>query len=136
MNFNDIEIVNEYKYLGVLFSSNNSFTTTKKHIAEQGSRAMYSLLRKARNMHLPIDLQIELLNKLVKPVLLYGCEVWGFGNVEVIERVQLKFIKIILNLKRCTPNHIVYGEVGVYPLKIDIQTSMYHIGANFFYMKT
>ena len=124
MNSNDIEIVNEYKYLGVLFSSNNSFTTTKKHIAEQGSRAMYSLLRKARNMHLPIDLQIELFNKLVKPVLLYGCEVWGFGNVEVIERVRLKFIKIILNLKRCTPNHIVYGEVGVYPLKIDIQTRM------------
>ena len=60
MNSNDIEIVkfNEYKYLGVLFSSNNSFTTTKKQVAEQGSRAMYSLLRKARNMHLPIDLQI------------------------------------------------------------------------------
>ena len=67
---------------------------------------------------------MELFNKLVKPVLLYGCEVWGFGNVEVIERVQLKFIKNILNLKRCTPTHIVYGEVSVYPLKIDIQTRM------------
>ena len=122
LDSNTIEIVNEYKYLGVLFSKNNSFVTTKKHIAEQGSRAMYSLLRKARNMQLPIDLQIELFNKLVKPVLLYGCEVWGFGNIEIIERVQLKFLKYVLNLKKCTPNHIVYGEVGIYPLKIDIQT--------------
>ena len=69
-------------------------------------------------MQVPIDLQIELFNKLVKPVLLYGCEVWGFGNIEIIERVQLKFLKYVSNLKKCTPNHIVYGEVGIYPLKL------------------
>ena len=71
-------------------------------------------------MHLPVDLQIELFTKLVKPILLYGCEIWGFGNIDVIERVQLKYIKHVLNLKSSTPNYIVYGEVGVYPLKIDI----------------
>ena len=44
-------------------------------------------------MHLPVDLQIDLFTKLVKPILLYGCEIWGFGNIDVIERVQLKYIK-------------------------------------------
>ena len=44
-------------------------------------------------MHLSIDLQLELFDKLVKPILLYGCEVWGFGNIEVIERVQLIYKK-------------------------------------------
>ena len=119
-----LEIVTEFKYLGILFSKSNSFYKTKKHIAEQGTRAMYSLLAKSRNMHLPIDLTIELFMKLVKPILLYGCEIWGFGNIDVLERVQLKFIKHVLNLKACTPNHIVYGEVGVYPLKIDIYCRM------------
>ena len=38
-------------------------------------------------------------------------EVWGFGNSEVIERVQLKFMKYILQLKNSTPNYIVYGEL-------------------------
>ena len=84
---------------------------------------MYSLLAKARNLRLPIDMQIYLFKKLVKPILLYGCEVWGFGNVDVLERVQLKFIKV-LKLKSCTPNYIVYGEVGLYPLYIDIRGRM------------
>lgn len=35
------------------------------------------------------------------PVLLYGCEVWGFENIEIIERNHLKFLKHILNLKSC-----------------------------------
>ena len=46
---------------------------------------MYSLLAKSRNMRLPIDLQFDLFKKLVKPILLYGCEVWGFGNIDVLE---------------------------------------------------
>ena len=92
----------------MLFCKNNSFLTTKKYIAQQGSRALYNLLRKARNKHLPIDFQIELFNKLFKPVLLYGCEVWGFGNIDIIERVQLKFLKYTLNLKSCTPNNMIY----------------------------
>ena len=57
----------------------------------------YSLLKQARTLQLPTDLQIELFNKLVKPILLYGCEIWGAGNTEVIERVQLKFLKQILH---------------------------------------
>lgn len=121
---NSLEIVNEYKYLGILFCKNNSFAATKKYIAGQGTRAAYSLLSKARNMHLPVDLQLELFDKLVKPILLYGCEIWGFGNLDIIERVQLKFLKHVLKVKSCTPNYIVYGEVGVYPLKIDINARM------------
>ncbi|MFI0416591.1 MAG: hypothetical protein ACH255_20940, partial [Candidatus Thiodiazotropha sp.] len=90
----------------------------------QGSRAMYSLLSKARNLELPPDLQIELFEKLVRPILLHACEIWGFGNVEVVERVQLNFLKRVLNIKNCTPNYIVYGEVGVYPLKEEIHARM------------
>ena len=74
-----------------MFCKNNSFYSTKQHIAEQGTKALYSLLSKAGTLQLPVDIQIELFEKLVKPIRLYGCEVWGFGNVDVIERVQLKF---------------------------------------------
>ena len=66
-------------------------------------------------------MQIDLFNKIVKPVLLYGCEIWGFGNIDCIERVQLKFLKYILGLKSSTPNCMVYGETGVKPLSIEIK---------------
>ena len=51
-----------------------------------------------------ISCQLDLFDKVVKPILLYGCEVWGFGNSEILERVQLKFCKLLLHLKTTTPN--------------------------------
>ena len=117
-----LEIVPEYKYLGVLFCKSGSFYRSKRHIAAQGTRALYSLLRKLRPLSLPVDMQIDIFNKTVKPVLLYGSEIWGFGNIDIIERVQLRFLKHILNIRSSTDNCIVYGETGVYPIAIDIQT--------------
>lgn len=117
-----LEIVKEYKYLGMYFCRSCSFYQTKKHIASQGTRALYSLLKKLKPLFLPIDMQIDIFNKTVKPILLYGSETWGFGNIEIIERVQLKFLKHILNLKKSTPNCIVYGETGTFPIAVDIKT--------------
>ncbi|MEW8546895.1 MAG: reverse transcriptase family protein [Candidatus Thiodiazotropha sp.] len=118
----EIQQVTEYKYLGIYLSRSGSYLNCKKHIAEQANTAMFSLLRKIRILNLPIEMQIDLFNKLIKPILLYACEIWGFGNLDIIERVQLKFYKFILNLKKSTPSYMIYGELGVYPLKIDIQT--------------
>ena len=59
--------------------------------------------------------------KTVNPILLSGCEFIGTGNINILEQVQLKFLKHILNLKKSTPNCMVYGETGVMPLKLDVQ---------------
>ena len=79
------------------------------------------MLKNARRLALPLDMQIELFNTTVKPVILYGCEIWGYGNVGMLERLQLKFLKYILNIRKSTPDCFVYGKNGVLPLKIDIQ---------------
>ena len=115
-----LDIESDYKYLGVLFSKSGSFYSAKKELVNQAEKAMYRLIRKSRSLVLPLDLQIELYEKMVKPILLYGSEVWGFGNLDVLERSVLKFLKLILHMKSSTPNFMVYGETGVYPIYIDI----------------
>ena len=40
----------------------------------------------------------------------------------MIERIQLNFYKHVLNLKKSTPSNKIYGELGITPLYIDIQT--------------
>ena len=84
-----------------MFSSQElgRLTLLKKHIAEQANKALFSLLRKIRNLSLPLDGQIDLFNKAIKPFLPYGSEVWGNGNSDIFERVHLKFLKVILNNK-------------------------------------
>jgi hypothetical protein len=64
---------------------------------------------------------INLAQKDIVPILLYGCEVWGFSKNEIIERVHLRFCKLLLNFKTSTPSYMVYGELCRYPLDIDIK---------------
>ena len=68
---------------------------------------------------------------MVKPVLLYGCELWGYGNCDIIERVDLKFCKMLLHMKSSTPSFMVYGELGRYRLGIDIKICMVSYWAKF-----
>ena len=70
---------------------------------------------------MPLDIQIDLFQKLVIPVLLYECELYVYENIEIIERLQLKYLKYILGLKPSTPNVMVYGETGCYPLIIHVK---------------
>jgi hypothetical protein len=55
-------------------------------------------------------------------ILLYGCEIWGFSNLDTIERVHLKFCKLLLHLEKSTPNFMIYGELGACPMSVYIQT--------------
>ena len=49
-NNNNLEVVGEYKYLGVLFTNGGSFYSTKKHLASQAEKAMYSLIKTSRSL--------------------------------------------------------------------------------------
>ena len=118
----ELEISNEYKYLGIVLSKSGSFLAAKKNIAEQANKALFSLMRKIRTLKLPIDIQLELFDKTIKPILLYGSEIWGFGNCEIIERVHLKFLKYVFHLKKCTPSHMIYGDLGLFPITLEINS--------------
>ena len=53
-NASTIEIVDAYKYLGIYFAKNGSFTLAKKNIAEQANKALFSLLRKSKKSRLTL----------------------------------------------------------------------------------
>ena len=57
---------------------------------------MYDLLGKASNLALDVEIQIELFNKMVLPIYLYGCEVWGVNKSDIIEN---NYQKHVLRLK-------------------------------------
>jgi hypothetical protein len=117
----DIEIVKQFNYLGVIFTKTCNFDVTKKHLFDKALKAMYEVLKMGRLYKLSVKIQLDLFDKMIKPILLYGCEVWGFGNNEILERVHLIFCKVLLNLKTSTPNYMVYGELGRYPIDIYIK---------------
>ena len=123
-NGNILEVCESYTYLGILFNFNNSFVNAKKRLVEQAQKALYSVYFKIRNLNLPIDLQLKTFDTLVKPILLYSCEVIGFDKNDNIEKVHLQFLKRIIRVRTTAQNYLVYGELGRYPLDIDVKCRM------------
>jgi hypothetical protein len=50
-------------------------------LADKGTKAMYGILKRGEFHNLSISCQLDLFDKVVKPILLYGCELWGLSNL-------------------------------------------------------
>ncbi len=72
-----LEIVDEFKYLGIVLNFNGRFKNAINSISKQASRVMYAVLAKCRKHNLPIDFQVDYFNKTVMPIITYSSEVWG-----------------------------------------------------------
>ena len=116
--------------MGIIFSRIGTYTAAKKQNVNKATKAMYDVLKKGRLHNLSVGCQYDLFDKIVKQILLYGCEIWGFSNLEIIERLHLKFCKILLGLKKSTPSFMVYGELGTYPMYISVYNRMVNFWAN------
>ena len=128
MNFNigenEISITDNYKYLGVLFYKSGSFLRAKQHIVEQAKKAMYLLFMRIHNLELPLDMQLKLFDNTVLPILTYSCEIWGYENNEIIERIHLDFLRKITHTRKSTPKYLLYAELGRYPTDLIIKQRM------------
>ena len=124
-----LERVEEYTYLGILFTWNGSFTKAKKVLADKATRAMYAIIKKGTTLDLPIDIMLKLFDACVLPILLYAAEVCGFGNNDVLERVHTKFCKIMCKKSKYTHNSTIYAELGRIPISIYCRVRM----VNFWY---
>ena len=88
---------------------------------DKGNRAMFSILKRSRQHNLPHRLEITSVSSIVLPTVLYGCEVWALEDCVILEKLQLRFCKHILSVNKCTYNIMVYGELGVLPLKVHVK---------------
>ena len=85
---------------------------------------MHLLLKKIRSLNVPLDLQLKLFDHTIVPILLYGAEIWGFENTEIIEKLHNEFLRRITGLRKSTSIYILQAELGRYTLKVNIQLRM------------
>lgn len=58
------------------------------------------------------------------PIMTYACEVWGYSVSKELKQLHMKFLKHVLYVQMKTSTDIVYGELGEYPIDININTRM------------
>ena len=99
-NGEELEVVNEFNYLGFLLSFNGKFGNSQKRIAEQGRKAMYALNIICKKHCFNIVTKISIFDTYVKSVMSYACEIWGFHSAPDVERVHLAYCKNILGVHK------------------------------------
>jgi len=143
-NGKNVEFVRQYTYLGVTFSSGGKFTDAKQSLTGKGLKAYFKLCKSLGRNTPHIKMSLHIFEHVVKPILLYGSEIWGcfdtssrkllrcdpcyritkaFDNITQ-NTVCMKFYKFILGLPRSADNNAILGELGQYPLYNDIVCRM------------
>ena len=115
-----IEQVKEFTYLGYTFQKNNG---PEKHIRERCKKGIM-VMRQVwgigkRMFENDFVRRMMLFDYLVKSVLFYGVEVWGWKEDEKIEVIQDRFTKWTLELDRNTPRYLVREETKRKMMRID-----------------
>ena len=114
-----LNVVNEFKYLGVVFSTRLSFKSMQTDLAYRAKVGMLHVVRCHRKLDcVSPDFFFKLFDAQVGPVLLYASELWGLNDCHVVESVHLQALKRFLHVPLQTPNIIAYGETGRYPISI------------------
>ena len=117
-----IETVSYYKYLGLLISTRMNWSMAIRTLSEQARKAMFKIINIEKQCNgLPPKTSLLLFDKLIKAVLLYESDIWGFQSNYYIEKIQLNYCKLLLGVKSSTNTSAVLGECGRLPLSIDFK---------------
>ena len=129
-----VEITYEYKYLGLIFTSNGSLRQASANLEDKARKAYYSIKSKipfANN--LSVQAWLKMYQALVLPIITYSSEIWitdfkidiGSQSKLPFEKIQNCILKDILGVHKKASNIAVLSELGLYPLHIKIYESMF-----------
>ena len=128
-----LNTVDKQSYLGLVLTPSGRFSYARETLCKKARKTLgYIRSLISNSTKIPILLLCKLFDSLVKPVLLYGCEVWGTELLALktdfdksdIEQTHLKFCKQTLGVPFYTSTIKVRAELGRFPLSIMIKTQI------------
>ena len=111
INGEKIETVEEYLYLGVIFSSKNVFRKATDNAVRKANIAcarVTSMMTKSKFQSW--EARKHIFKSIVISTLLYASEIWSLKYFEDLESVQTNFYKRIFNWQLNTPNYVIRKE--------------------------
>ena len=75
--------------------------------------------------NIPANIAFKIFDIKIKPMVLYGSQIWGSGYHECIENVQIQFCKAYLGVGKTTPNDLVLVECGRHALSVEYNISVF-----------
>ena len=119
-----LERVDTFCYLGIVFRFNNTFQAAMKYNIDKAKKALFKMETLLGKVDLEVETKLHLFDTMILPILIYGCEVWGFEKTEQIEVFHRNFLRRVLRLRKSAPNGMIYGELGRQEIKFTIWQRM------------
>ena len=124
-----LETCKQFCYLGVNITSTGSFHAATENLYKKAIRSLYSIYGFI-NLHsgkVTPSLMLKLFSILVKPIITYACEVWGyecFKQSSVVRTFINKFYRNLLGVPPYTSTVATHLELGVTPVDTEIKIAM------------
>ena len=83
---NDVQLENaqEYKYLGILMRASGTFTNAIQYLSNKALKVIFMIRRRFQTEVINAKLFLKLFDTCVKPILLYGSELWSVFNINLL----------------------------------------------------
>ena len=127
---NIIETVKSYTYLGVVVTNTGQFYKATEALYLKSLRALFSLYSAidVRADKGNIQLYLKLFDSLIKPISLYGCEIWGYHISQTpnnpISKFINKFYRTLLGVPKYASTLGVHVELGRFPIDVNTNLAM------------
>ena len=123
-----IEAVNQYTYVGGVFTPNGKFKQNQIILKNKAMKALFSIKKSilCEKMLNP-KLCLKLFDCLIVPILSYCSEVWGTEITSVdncLESLCMSYLRFILGVSTRTPFEGIRSELGRFPCKIKLNMSV------------
>jgi hypothetical protein len=130
----ELAVKSEFTYLGTLYMDEGGTREAVGRCIAKGRSAQYAIVRRcaAMNIH-NVFLRCRLFDALVKPVMMFGAEIWGpcallkcvlnksaSGPIHEMEALHKSFLRQCLGVRKNTSELVLMMELMRRPLWIDI----------------
>ena len=109
----ELKIVEEYKYLGVVIDQKFTWKAHLSKVKEKARKRMNALCGVGVGRGVSVKALLRGWEVLVRPVLEYGCEIWGEKIWKEGEDLQMEMGRRALGVYRTTTREVIQGELGL-----------------------
>ncbi|GFT59717.1 RNA-directed DNA polymerase from mobile element jockey [Trichonephila clavipes] len=115
-----IEWTFQVKYLGLILNDNLTYKPHFEETTKKYWKKYFSLIDiLGRKSKLSLKNRLFVYKQYIRPILLYGCAIWGSaGNVHIdnLQRLQNRTLRLIARAPRFLPRYILHEELRIEPI--------------------
>lgn len=115
-----VQIVDKYKYLGLVLQENLDYKVTSNALAQTGASALGAVFCKYKSNN-GFGYEAYILSDIVMELYQFQimARVWSFGKFDYVNTVQNRAIRLFLGVRKFASNLVINGYMGWLPCIIN-----------------